>query len=277
MVTHTFPAGSRRAFDDRAFLGIAAILAFGTYFVVFRLTGSGTAVDDAFASLRNFIPLALLTLAVRPVLLRHVRHLAPTSQLAAHLALGTAFSALWYWLLMVMIGLWSGGGLTSFEVRPFFDDPAFAWQMLQGAAAYTAITAVTFMRETEREAALPSPPSSDTTQVSQKPSLQRYLVRRGEDIMPVDVGDIIAIEGADDYAEVVSASGRHLVRATLAALENSLDGSSFVRVHRSRIINLRRLVRAEPAGGGRLLLHMENGHVVHSSRAGARAMRELTI
>lgn len=277
MMATTSPARSRSGFNDRAFLGIAALLAFGTYFIVFRLSGSGTVLDDALASLRNFVPLALLTLALRPVLLRYVRSLEPAAQLTAHLALGTAFSALWYWLLMVMIGLWSGGGFTRFEVRPFFDDPAFAWQMLQGAAVYTTITAVTFMRETNREAVLASVPALDPAQPREKPALQRYLVRRGEDIMPVDVADIITIEGADDYAEVVSASGRHLVRATLSALEHNLDGSSFVRVHRSRIINLRRLVRAEPAGGGRLLLHMENGEVVHSSRAGAKAMRELII
>ncbi|WP_176472961.1 LytTR family DNA-binding domain-containing protein [Sphingomonas lenta] len=45
-------------------------------------------------------------------------------------------------------------------------------------------------------------------------------------------------------------------------------------MHRSAIVNLDRVVRAEPAGGGRLLLHMEAGGVVQASRAGAKLVRE---
>jgi DNA-binding LytR/AlgR family response regulator len=48
-------------------------------------------------------------------------------------------------------------------------------------------------------------------------------------------------------------------------------------VHRSRIVNVERIERAEPAGGGRLLLHMEGGETIVASRAGSRLLRDRVI
>ena len=56
--------------------------------------------------------------------------------------------------------------------------------------------------------------------------------------------------------------------------EAALDGDTFIRVHRSRIVNANRILRAEPAGGGRMLLHMENGEIIPASRTGTRLLRD---
>lgn len=276
-------AGPQR-FGEATFYTVAALLAFGTYFLVFRLTAEGTVVDDALASARNFIPLALLTVVARGLLLRHVVHRAAVQQLGAHLVLGAAFAGLWYWLLMVMIGVSSGDGMTRFRVEPFFDDPAFAWQMLQGAAVYAMLASIIARRAHEVKAELhpaiddsARAPASIAPAADKERSLDRYFIRKGEDILPVDVDAIVSIEGADDYAEVQAGTERHLVRLTLAELERSLDADRFIRVHRSRIVNLKRIERAEPAGGGRMLLHMENGAVVQTSRAGTRLLRERVV
>jgi DNA-binding LytR/AlgR family response regulator len=50
-----------------------------------------------------------------------------------------------------------------------------------------------------------------------------------------------------------------------------------VRVHRSAIINLRRLAKAEPAWAGRLLAHMTNGETIPISRSGAQALKQLIV
>ena len=76
---------------------------------------------------------------------------------------------------------------------------------------------------------------------------------------------VVSINGADDYAEVSTTTGKHLVRMTLAGFAKSLDPSKYVRVHRSWIVNTCRVTRAEPAGGGRLLLHMETGQTISTS------------
>ena len=64
---------------------------------------------------------------------------------------------------------------------------------------------------------------------------------------------------------------------SLAELEARLDPATFVRVHRSAIINLRRLAKAEPAGAGRLVAHVTSGDVVQVSRSGAQTLRQLIV
>src|SRR5581483_11289613 len=57
----------------------------------------------------------------------------------------------------------------------------------------------------------------------------------------VPMRDVDWIE-ADDYCAVLHIAGRRqLVRATLASLEEQLDPTSFARIHRSAVINLRRV------------------------------------
>ena len=110
-----------------------------------------------------------------------------------------------------------------------------------------------------------------------KPGLSRYFIRSRDEIQPIDVDSIVSIAGADDYAEVTTVDGKHLVRMTLAEFEKSLDPARFIRIHRSRIVNVDRISRAEPAGGGRLLLHMEDGEAIPASRTGSRLLRDRVL
>ena len=64
---------------------------------------------------------------------------------------------------------------------------------------------------------------------------------------------------------------------TLAEFAKSLDPAKYVRVHRSWIVNTDRIARAEPAGGGRLLLHMETGQTISTSREGAKLLRNRVL
>ncbi|RUL76194.1 LytTR family transcriptional regulator [Dyella choica] len=105
----------------------------------------------------------------------------------------------------------------------------------------------------------------------------RYFVRIGDELRPIDMDTVVSIGGADDYAEVWTLSGKHLVRMTLTDFTKSLDPARYARVHRSWIVNIHRIARAEPAGGGRLLLHMETGQTISTSRAGARLLRDRVI
>jgi len=107
--------------------------------------------------------------------------------------------------------------------------------------------------------------------------LRRYLTRIGDEIVPINVCEIVSITGAQDYAEVATLAGRHLVRMSLSEFERRLDPSRFVRVHRSTIVNFDHFARAEPAGNGRMLAHMVTGDVVQVSRAGAQTLRALIV
>ncbi|HEU0134906.1 MAG TPA: LytTR family DNA-binding domain-containing protein [Allosphingosinicella sp.] len=271
-VQTAIPSPARRL-DDRTFDALAAALAFLSYFAVFLAVRSHRGMADAaLSSLINLVPLVVLTAAVRAILRRHVVGTPPRGQVGMHLALATGFTLSWHWLLMVLMGIRDGGSFTQFDVRAFFPGPVVAWQLLQGIAVYALIATLTDLRaQRELPSLLVSPSGGGEAKES---ALTRYFIRRGDELYPLDVSQIVSIAGADDYAEVATLGGRHLVRSTLAEFEATLDQVDFLRVHRSRIVNLRRVVRAEPSGDGRMLLHMEDGEAIQSSRSGARLFRE---
>jgi DNA-binding LytR/AlgR family response regulator len=67
------------------------------------------------------------------------------------------------------------------------------------------------------------------------------VIRKGRELRPVPVDDILFIRGADDYSELHLANGEvHLHEKSLTALEALLP-ETFLRVHRSYIANLTRV------------------------------------
>jgi two-component system, LytTR family, response regulator len=75
----------------------------------------------------------------------------------------------------------------------------------------------------------------------QRRKLDRMIVKSAGEIGFVKVSDIDWIEAADYYACLHIGSKRHLVRRSLAELEQDLDPAEFCRVHRSGIVNLQRV------------------------------------
>jgi len=197
-------------------------------------------------------------------------------QILGHAFLCAAFALLAYWLVTVFSGVMNGESPTEFIVRSF-PKRAMAWQLLENVTTYGLIVALAVLRT--RSAHIPGFASAEWGGGEPAPDriFTRYLVRIGDELRPIDVATIVSIAGADDYAEVVTTDARHLVRMTLGEFEQSLDPARFVRVHRSRIVNFERISRAEPAGGGRLLLHMDDGEAITASRAGSRLLRERSL
>ena len=101
---------------------------------------------------------------------------------------------------------------------------------------------------------------------SDLPPLRRFLVRTPRGYHFVDVGDVEWVEAEGNYAALHAGGRVHLVRHTMKGLEARLDPATFVRVHRSAIVNVARVARAEPLGHGEYRLHMQSGARVETSR-----------
>jgi hypothetical protein len=115
----------------------------------------------------------------------------------------------------------------------------------------------------DREAAL--------TRAASRPDRLTVATARGVELTPLN--DIVAIIGADDYAELRLRGGRSLLHAArLERLETQLP-PSFVRVHRSAIANLAHVERLE-RDGARWKLHMGEGPALHVSRSRLAALRD---
>ena len=243
-----------------------------SYAFVFLGTRGGSPGRAAVDSLCNVLPLSLLAVAVRAILKGEVMRHTTWAQSLWHAALAIGFSFTWYATLLLLLALGDDLRGAGFHISGF-GGPALTWQAFQGLLLYATIAAVCYALRGGREAA-------SVTIVQEQPRplpLTRYLIRNDDELTPVDVDDIVSIAGAQDYSEVVTRDGMHLVRLSLAEFETRLDPARFVRVHRSAIVNLHRLNRTEPAGSGRLLAHMDNGDVIKVSRSGMQALRRFMI
>jgi len=75
----------------------------------------------------------------------------------------------------------------------------------------------------------------------------RIVVKNGADIRIIPLTEIRYLEAYDDYVKIFTKTGMFLKKQTLQHFESALDANSFVRIHRSILLNLKELSRIEPA------------------------------
>jgi two-component system LytT family response regulator len=80
------------------------------------------------------------------------------------------------------------------------------------------------------------------------------------------VEDVDWIRAAENYAELHVAQASHLLHVAMNTLEKSLDPQIFVRIHRSFIVNLRRVKEIQPASHGEYMLILHTGLRLQSGR-----------
>lgn len=96
--------------------------------------------------------------------------------------------------------------------------------------------------------------------------LVRFAVKHRRGMRLVRVGDIDYIQACANYAEIHTAGASHLVRMTMQELEQRLDPSLFVRIHRSTIVHINRVRKIIAASHGDFDLSLGDGTVLRLSR-----------
>lgn len=227
------------------------------------------------------VPLFVCCIAARYFIVCCVHPRRPMAQAFLHLCAGTVFSIILFFVLMAALSL-RNGEATPLIAATHFRGPAAMWQFAQCASLYGFIALIAqlekrgqFTEDAQAPSMVDRAKEGGSTE-AERENDGLIFVRNGNEIVPLRTERIIRISGARDYAEVVTPTGTHLLRMSLVELERKL-GSGFLRVHRSTIVNIDQIDRVEPAGGGRLRLHLLNGDIVSASRAGAKRIKELTL
>jgi two-component system, LytTR family, response regulator len=96
--------------------------------------------------------------------------------------------------------------------------------------------------------------------------LSRLSVRVRGRIVLIDVNTVDWLQAADNYVTVHVGSREYLLRETLTALEAKLDPDRFVRIHRSTIVRLDRVLELQPATHGDFDVRLRDGTVLTLSR-----------
>lgn len=95
---------------------------------------------------------------------------------------------------------------------------------------------------------------------------QRIAIRDGAQTQCVDVDAIDWIDAAGDYMCVHSAGDTFVLRGTMKHLEGVLDPETFVRVHRSAIVNRHRVTAMRPHRNGEYFLQLGEAAELKLSR-----------
>lgn len=114
-----------------------------------------------------------------------------------------------------------------------------------------------------------------TTSASTSPSspyLERLAVEIRGTVRPVLVQDVDYITSDGPYAELHVAGRRHVIRETMQTLEERLDPSKFMRVHRSVIVRLDLIESLERGAGGDGELRLKGGARLRVSRTRREAL-----
>ncbi len=109
----------------------------------------------------------------------------------------------------------------------------------------------------------------------EKRARQRIIVPTANGELVLDADEIDWIEADDYYAAVHARRRRHLIRESLASLEQRLDGARFVRAHRSALVNIERVRELRHEGSETLLVLADGTRVPMSRRRRPRVVRLL--
>ncbi|HZH44302.1 MAG TPA: LytTR family DNA-binding domain-containing protein [Lysobacter sp.] len=94
----------------------------------------------------------------------------------------------------------------------------------------------------------------------------RLIVRDGGRIVRLDLDSLRWIDAAGDYMCLHTDGETLVLRATMAELERQLDPRRFARIHRSTIVNIRRVVELRPHTNGESFLRLDCGQELKLSR-----------
>ena len=90
------------------------------------------------------------------------------------------------------------------------------------------------------------------------------MLGQGEEALPI--AEIDWIEAEANYVRIHLGKESHLLRQPISRLERELDPRRFMRVHRSFIVNVTRVIEVQPWFGGDWIVLLRDGSQLRMSR-----------
>lgn len=164
--------------------------------------------------------------------------------------------------------LWFGGVLGESHSFPLTFD-RMLYEFAKDIIAYGLLSAgAVALRHVLARPAAPAIAEAVATAepLAPEPLPERFAVRRkGREVM-VEVADIDWIEASGNYAVLHVGDETFEIRSSLTKLEGELDPKRFVRVHKSHVVNIARVVEVTPWVNGDWRIRLQSGAEVNLSR-----------
>lgn len=212
----------------------------------------------------SWLPLLVLAFAVELYPRARVEARVRAFHPLAHLAFSIAFAfvlTFWFKAMSEAFSPYLGFRGTRFGVFPWF---FIFWFFIQGLLYWVG----TFFYGYSGGA--PAPAAG-----ARGKGPKKLVVKSGKRSEVVDPKDVRWVEAQDYYSVLHLADHQAWVKMTMAELEKTLDPETFVRIHRSTIINVNFLKQLEKGTPGKYVAILADGARRPISRVGWRALKPM--
>jgi two-component system, LytTR family, response regulator len=103
--------------------------------------------------------------------------------------------------------------------------------------------------------------------------LERVVTRLGSKVTVIPVDRIWYLESQDDYVMIYSELGNHLKEKTMKFFEQHLPSNTFIRIHRSAIINISQIAAVDQYTKDTHLVTLKCGAKLRVSEEGYKRLR----
>jgi two-component system, LytTR family, response regulator len=113
-------------------------------------------------------------------------------------------------------------------------------------------------------------------QIAQGPEhLTRLAVKSGDATTFLELEAVDWIGAAENYVELHAGKARHLLQVTMNQLASRLAPATFARIHRSTIVNVKRIRSVQPQFHGEYIVTLVSGEQLRSGRTYHETLRRL--
>ena len=103
--------------------------------------------------------------------------------------------------------------------------------------------------------------------------LERFAVRSGERTIFVPVDEVDWIEAFQNYVRLHAGAATYLLHVPMNTIEGVLDSNRFLRIHRSHIVNVRRIAQLWSMAHGQYAVELKSGQRLQSGRTYSERIR----
>lgn len=186
---------------------------------------------------------------------------------------------------LLTVAVWSGLSLLTSYVIVGSEGLETLWRMMPlkifiGTFLYIIIVQILHSWVKEKENSLEAEENNDTFIANAvnvndtNEIIDRVVVKTGQKIHVINVPDIVYIRSDGDYVQLFTNENHFLKEDTMKYFETHLPSATFVRVHRSYIVNVEKILRIELYEKRNQMLTLANGHKIKASASGYKLLRE---
>jgi len=107
------------------------------------------------------------------------------------------------------------------------------------------------------------------------PSGRRLVIKSGGRVIFLGLEEIDWVEAAANYVKINVGKQSYLLRKGIGEIADKLDPTLFVRIHRSAIVNIKRIKELHPVNSGEYIVVLKDGKELSCSRGYRSGLQDL--